>query len=1105
MRFIADLHIHSYYSRATSKTLNLEHLHKWAQLKGLKIVATGDVSHPKWLEEMRQKLEPSQPGLYRLKSEYSHSFQEQVPNICRDEVHFILSGEISNIYKRDGQVRKVHNVVLLPSLEAAEKFQATLDRIGNIHSDGRPILGLDSRDLLEIVLDTDPDAHLIPAHIWTPWFSMLGSKSGFNSVEECYADLTPHIFALETGLSSDPPMNWRLSMLDRYVLVSNSDAHSPEKLAREANVFDTELSYTALFDALKHPQQDTFWGTVEFFPEEGKYHMDGHRKCNKMMRPAETLANNGLCPVCGKPAVLGVSYRVEELADRSEGFRPPLAKNYLSLVPLPEILAEVKATGPNAKAVQSLYHNLLRELGSELDILIHLPLGEIEKHAGSLVAEALRRVRNGQVHPDPGYDGEYGIIRIFGPDERNEITQQGTLFDIQIPVVAPKPILTIPQDQLKEKFRGQSASTAAVQESIAEYGLNEEQRRAVEHYGAPLIIQAGPGTGKTRTLTHRLAALVQKRNLSPDAILAVTFTNKAAAEMKSRLDDLLGPETAARMTIATFHAFGAQCLRIQPEFFGRTNAFAIVDPANDHIFRRALQNSTGERLSNSTFERIALLKGRGYRPDDLPKEVFENLPEAFLKNFYAYEQLLRDWNCVDYDDLIALPVRLYSKNAELRRALLRRFPVIAVDEFQDINKIQYEFFRLFAIAAQDACVIGDPDQAIYGFRGASQEFFLRFLQDFPHAKTIRLSRNYRSAQNILTASRQLLHSSQPHDEQTLWSGLAPDVKVRFRDCPTDRAEAEFIVHEIEKLIGGTSLFSIDSQRVMDTAVQSSLTFGDFCVLLRAKSLAPPLLEALSRSGIPHQTIADESFAQSDLFHFINASFQAAQKTPRQSHALLKLEAFYSIDREQGNGDSPSSPLINPLKSWEQLPENHPLRTDLSALQQAPHARWMEVVLQNAEKTESVKSMLTASIRKKLIELTRPFGDEVDRTLDVLSLQKEIDSWDQRADRVHVMTLHASKGLEFPVVFIMGCEDDIIPFRLYGQISDPDEERRLLFVGMTRAQRLLYLSHARSRLIQGQKKMHSPSRFLSAISEDLLQRDQPDKMGQRKSVRQLKLF
>ncbi|MDZ7261973.1 MAG: endonuclease Q family protein, partial [candidate division KSB1 bacterium] len=428
MIITADLHIHSYLSRATSSQLNLEHLNQWAQIKGLQVVATGDFTHPKWLAELKQKLEPAEEGLYRLKDEFAAQTQREVFGACRGEVRFMLSTEISNIYKKKGQVRKIHNVVFVPDFESAEKLQEALAKIGNLAADGRPILGLDSRALLELVLEVHPQAFLVPAHIWTPWFSILGSQSGFDSIEECFDDLTPHIFALETGLSSDPAMNWRLSHLDRFALISNSDAHSPAKLAREANVFNTELSYPAILEALKTKNPERFLGTIEFFPEEGKYHYDGHRKCGTRMAPRETLAYNGLCPVCGRPVTVGVMHRVESLADRKEGEKPPGALPFRSLIPLPEIIAEVQDVGVTAKSVDKVFSTLLSKLGPELEILQHVPLEEIEHLGGPILSEAIRRVREGKVQIAAGYDGEYGSIRLFNPEERKKFLSQMVFF-----------------------------------------------------------------------------------------------------------------------------------------------------------------------------------------------------------------------------------------------------------------------------------------------------------------------------------------------------------------------------------------------------------------------------------------------------------------------------------------------------------------------------------------------------------------------------------------------------------------------------------------------------------------------------------------------------
>ncbi len=429
MKFYADLHLHSHYSRATSKDLTLEQLHLWAQLKGIQVVGTSDFVHPRWLAEIKDKLEPAEEGFFKLKASLARSVEKELPASCRGDVRFVLSVEISNIYKKLDRVRKVHNIVFAPDLKSAEKIQAELDAIGNIHSDGRPILGLDSRDLLEIVLEADPAAYLVPAHIWTPWFSVLGSSSGFDRIEDCFGDLTPHVFALETGLSSDPAMNWRLRQLDPFVLISNSDAHSPSKLGREATVYDTEFSYPAMRRALADPRDKGLVGTVEFFPEEGKYHYDGHRLCKARLHPRETKKNKGLCPSCGKPVTVGVMARVEELADRPEGEKPPRGRPYQNLIPLPEIIAEAKGVaGPNTKSVQEAYRKLLARLGPELFILQDAPLKDIEGADGGLIAEGVGRMRASQVQIAAGYDGEYGKVHLFSEEDRNIKKGQLSLF-----------------------------------------------------------------------------------------------------------------------------------------------------------------------------------------------------------------------------------------------------------------------------------------------------------------------------------------------------------------------------------------------------------------------------------------------------------------------------------------------------------------------------------------------------------------------------------------------------------------------------------------------------------------------------------------------------
>jgi len=423
MRFIADLHIHSKYSRATSKDMAPEALWRWAQLKGITVVGTGDFTHPAWLMELTERLEPAGDGLFRLKKEFQ---SKDIPDSVRADVFFMLSSEISCIYKKNGRTRKIHSIVYVPDLIDCAKINIALSRIGNLASDGRPILGLDAKVLLKIVMDTCPHAMFVPAHAWTPHFSVFGAESGFDSLEECFEEFTPHIHAIETGLSSDPPMNWRWSALDRITLISNSDAHSPAKMGREANIFDTEISYSAIADAIT--TKKNFLGTIEFFPEEGKYHYDGHRACGVNLSPKETIRHNYLCPQCGRRVTVGVMHRVEKLADRVDGFKPEGALPFYSVIPLTEILAETLEVGVASKAVDQEYQKLIQRLGSEFKILLDSSLPDIERVASPIIREAIARVRQGNVHITPGFDGEFGKIKIFEGAERKQIKGQATLF-----------------------------------------------------------------------------------------------------------------------------------------------------------------------------------------------------------------------------------------------------------------------------------------------------------------------------------------------------------------------------------------------------------------------------------------------------------------------------------------------------------------------------------------------------------------------------------------------------------------------------------------------------------------------------------------------------
>jgi len=432
MDYCADLHTHSPYSRATSPESTLAGLAAWARIKGITVIASGDFTHPEWFRRLKDELVPAEPGLFRLKDETAAISPLAGVTPLSGPVRFLLSAEISSIYKRHGKVRKIHNLLYVPDFAAAERINLRLSGIGNIASDGRPILGLDSRNLLEILLELAPDGFLVPAHIWTPWFSLFGSRSGFDDIEECFGDLTAHVFALETGLSSDPDMNRLVSALDRFALISNSDCHSPSKLGREVNLFSTGLDFFSLRDAIRGNRREAFRGTVEFFPEQGKYHFDGHRDCHVCLAPHETRALAGMrCPVCGKPLTVGVHHRVLDLADREQPLHRPDAPLVFSLMPLPEVLSELLGVGPASKEVMLQYGRAIARFGSEFNLLLQATLDEIDR-AAPLLAEAVSRIRGGRVLRQPGYDGEFGAIRLFEGHERERLGGRGKAGRIEL-------------------------------------------------------------------------------------------------------------------------------------------------------------------------------------------------------------------------------------------------------------------------------------------------------------------------------------------------------------------------------------------------------------------------------------------------------------------------------------------------------------------------------------------------------------------------------------------------------------------------------------------------------------------------------------------------
>ena len=1074
MKFIGDFHIHSYYSLATSKELRPDFIDYWARLKGIKVVGSGDFTHPGWLQELKEQLEPAEEGLFQLKQEN----KKRIFLPVEGDTRFILTAEISNIYKKKGQVRKVHNMVFAPSFNVVEKIQNKLTAHGfNITSDGRPIIGIDSRDLLELCLEASEDIFFVPAHIWTPWFSILGSKSGFDSVIECFEDLSIYISAVEMGLSTDPPMNWMCSFLDKYTLIANSDAHSPDKLGRNANIVDTDLSYKGIIDAIKSDNHDKFLGTINFFPQEGKYHFDGHRKCGIRWSPMETLQHDEICPVCGKKITIGVMNRVAQLADRDNIMERQNRHLFYSLIPLKEILSEIEGVSPDSIKVDQQYKQLIHKAGSEFNILLNFDIDLVKKISGELLCEAVRRMRNREVYIQEGFDGEFGMIKVFKDGETRSFKHSASLFEESesryFIVNNPCPLVNFDLATYR-KLKVQKLETKAAEAKSFKpdilidkrlSGLNDEQALAADHFNGPAIILAGPGTGKTQVLTTRIAYLIQKRNINPGSILAITFTNKAAREMKDRLTLILDKQILNSLSIYTFHAFGLSIIKDYLKKSGKANSLYVIDEDDK-------EQILSEIVADKSIIAEISKKISGIKQSLLSENgIVDNVLGEVLKK---YNQILRQSNAFDFDDLVSFPVQIFHLHPDIKSEYQRRIEWILVDEYQDINQAQYTMIRtLMPGSGSNLFVIGDPDQAIYGFRGADVRYIQMFRDDYKDAAVFKLKKSYRCSESILKASVNVLKTNQKFLE-----GIQKGIRIKISENATDKSEAEFIARNIEKMIGGMGFFSIDSRVAEGAKYEGIESLSDFVVLCRISRQMPPIEKALNDHNIPYQKIGEDSILKQepvksvlDVYRIMSNPGNTFLKSRLMKQQTISEKSLMLL-KEINNGKD----LIGKL---EYIINNY---------------------FQNQFKEHEIMVIL-------LLDIAEQYKGNEEEFLEHILLGTGIDTWKPKIEAVSLMTLHASKGLEFNCVFIAGCEENLIPYSLSEKKpADPEEERRLLYVGMTRAKNYLFLTSTQRRFLMGKEYSQKRSHFLDEIEKELIEIEVPQiKIKKKKDKDQLELF
>jgi DNA helicase II / ATP-dependent DNA helicase PcrA len=1125
MEFIADLHIHSKYSRATAKNLDFENLYYSAQIKGVQLIGTGDFTFPAWIDEIETKLEEAEPGLFSLKKEIADKIDKNIPENCRNPVRFILQTEISNIYKKDDRVRKNHNLIYFPDIKSVKKFNARLDAIGNIKSDGRPILGLDAQDLLSIMLESNDKGFFVPAHIWTPWFSMFGSKSGFDSIEECFGSLKKYIFAVETGLSSDPPMNWRVKDLDDVRLISSSDAHSPGYLGRNASLFDTDLSFAAIRYALENNDLEKYKGTLDMYPHQGKYHYDGHRKCNICLNPATTAKIDGICPACGRKVTYGVLNRVQELATRGEGYEPDNRHGFKSIIPLADILSQIFEVGPKTKKVTGYYNRAIEALGPELGILLDRSFEEIEKANVPLLAEAVKKMRTGDITVDPGFDGEFGKIKLFSREEKEILKgEKYLLFDMPkiksgkkksqpVGKVKPdknvkfKPEKTSEKTQptkvpKKKKIIKNKTNQSLIKPTDLLSGLNSEQQRAVDSSARAMIIQAGPGTGKTRTLTAKIAHLVSNKDIDPGSILALTFTNKAARELEQRIEKYL-PKSKSKVLSATFHSF---CLKLLKQYKDFNAVIADADLQLACIKKIMAKEKMGKSIKIKTAKKIdsliSLCKQNLLSPEDDLKEFVENDEiHNFKLIYHEYQSLCKEENVADFEDLIFMTVNMFRDDKAILSKIMDKYLYVFIDEYQDLNFGQYELVKMLC-NNNHIVVIGDPDQSIYGFRGSDNKYFKSFANDFPGCEKILLNKNYRSTQTILDASFQMITKQtdskkisniEVSNKETdkIFSDIQEGKKLIIKETATEYAEAVAIGKMIEKLVGGTSFFSMDAGKI-DLDEQKEYAFSDFAILYRTSRQCETFIKVFENEGIPFQAANKKNIYDIDGIKQCLSFCRIISK----SASFLDFEiAAEHLGQKVSKKEKRDLWDKKTIEQFFHKIKNRAIKNQ--AIFDCDNEASIRIICKKTGLKESIeKDDKAKQVFEKLLSIAGLYND-LKSFLDAVALNQDADTIEYNSQKVSLLTMHAAKGLEFPVVFVAGCEQGLVPFArndtnqddknpVEKNIDDIEEERRLFYVAMTRAMDILCLTHAKTRSVYGVKQKRKRSYFIDDIEKQLTQ-------------------